>query len=159
MEIIEQHLEEEKINFNSTVFVRSNIETIQTYKPVNTPLLERIKWPLIGSLSAIAFIILLGIICTCLLKTKSTGGVNLTVTNTATSNNDSPMCNSSLVAPSCPSAFQILENAPAEGLPPPYHTAVDINRLLAIPAASRNASEIRAVIAHKENETTSSSQV
>ena len=30
MEIIEQHLEEEKINFNSTVFVRSNIETIQT---------------------------------------------------------------------------------------------------------------------------------
>ena len=159
MEIIEQHLEEEKINFNSTVFIRSNIETVQTYKPVNTPLLERIKWPLIGSLSAIAFIILLGIICTCLLKTKSTGSVNLTVTNTATSNNDSPMCNSSLVAPSCPSAFQILENAPAEGLPPPYHAAVDINRLLAIPTASRNASEIKAVIAHRENETTSSSQV
>ena len=69
------------------------------------------------------------------------------------------MCNLSLVAPSCPSAFQILENAPAEGLPPPYHTAVDINRLLAIPTASRNASEIKAVIAHRENETTSSSQV
>ena len=67
--------------------------------------------------------------------------------------------NSSSVAPSCPSAFQILENAPAEGLPPPYHSTVDISRLLAIPIGSRNASEIRAVMAHKDNETNSSPQV
>ena len=155
MVIIEQHLEEEKINLNTTVFVRSNIGTTLISKPLNTPILERIKWPLIGTLSAIAGIILLGLICICLLKTKSNGGVNLTVTNTATSNND----NSSSVAPSYPSAFKILEKAPAEGLPPPYHSAVDIERLLAIPIGSRNASEIEAVMAHKKNESNSSPQI
>ena len=86
-------------------------------------------------------------------------GDNLTITNTATSINDTPAYNSSLFAPSCPSAFQIQDNAPAQEFTPPNHAAVAIKRLLAIPTASRNSSETEALIAHMENELTPLSQV
>ena len=90
-----------------------------------------------------------------LFKNKINWRVNLTVTNTATSSSESPLCNSPAIAPSCPSAYEMLANAPAEGLPPPYHSTVDIERLLAIPKPSRTASEIQAVIAHFEGKNTS----
>ena len=114
---------------------------------------------LIGTLAAIAAIIFLSIICICLSKTKSTGGVNLTVTNPANSSSESPLCISPAIAPSCPSAYEMLAMAPAEGLPPPYHSTVDIDRLIAIPKPDRTASEIQAVIAHFEGKNNSPHQV
>ena len=149
MEIIEQHLEEEKININSTIFVKSNIDSEPTSLPASTSLLERIKWPLIGSLAANTFLIFLGLIVICLLKNHSNSGVSVTISNAATSNNDSPICNESVVAPSCPTAFQIQENAPIQDAPPAYHSALDIKRLLDIPTADRNPFETKAVITHK----------
>jgi hypothetical protein len=74
MEIIEHHLEEKKININSTIFVKSNIDSEQNSLPATTSLLERIKWPLIGSLAAIAFLIFFGLLIICLLKNISDSG-------------------------------------------------------------------------------------
>ena len=148
MEIIEQNLEEKKININSTIFVKSNIDSEPISLPASTSLLERIKWPLIGSLAAITFLIFLGLIVICLLKNHSNSGVSVTITNAATSNNDSPICNESVVTPSCPTAIQIQGNDPVQEAPPAYYSTVDINRLLDIPIANRNAFETRAVLRH-----------
>ena len=148
MEIIEENFEEKKININSTVFVRSNIESEPAYTSPTTPLLERIKWPLIGSLAAVAVMIFLGLIFICMLKNHSNSGAQITITNAATSNNDSPICNEAVVTPSCPTAIQIQENDPVQEAPPAYYSTVDINRLLGIPIANRNAFETRAVMRH-----------
>ena len=148
MEVIEQHLEEEKINTNSTIFVRSNIETDPTSLPASTSLLEKIKWPLIGSLAAITSLIFLGLIIICLLKNKSNSGVSVTISNAATSKNDSPICNNVAVTPSAPPAIQVQRNVPVQEAPPSYYSAVDIDRLLSIPIAERNALETRAVMRH-----------
>ena len=53
MEVIEEHFEEEKININSTTFIKSNLDT-EIPPSVATPLLEKIKLPLIISLAAVA---------------------------------------------------------------------------------------------------------
>ena len=148
MEIIEQHLEEEKININSTIFIKSNIYSEPTSLPASTSLLERIKWPLIGSLAAITFLIFLGLIIICLLKNHSNSGVTVTISNAATSKNDSPICNEAVATPSCPTAIQIQGNDPVQEAPPAYYSTVDINRLLGIPIADRNAFETRAVMRH-----------
>ena len=62
MEVLEQHLEEEKINVNSTVFIRSNIELEEKILPASTTFLEKMKWPIIGSLVAIASLISMGLL-------------------------------------------------------------------------------------------------
>ena len=48
MEIVEQKLEEEKININNTVFVKSEIISETNILPSSPSLLDRFKWPLIG---------------------------------------------------------------------------------------------------------------
>merc|ERR1712030_250236 len=113
-ETIEQHLEEEKINTSSTIFVRSNIDTDQTSMPGSTSLLEKIKWPLIGSLAAVTFLIFLGLIIICLLKNNTTSGISVTISNEANSKNDSPVCNNIAVTPSAPPAIQIQRNDPVQ---------------------------------------------
>ena len=148
MEIIEQHFEEEKINANSTVFVRSNIDSNQISLPKSTSLLERIKWPFIGSLAAVTILIFIGLIAICLLKNNTKSGVTVTVSNEATSKNDSPVCNNVAVVPSAPPAIQIQNIAPIQEAPPAYHSTVDIKRLLSIPVANRDAFETRAVMRH-----------
>ena len=92
MEVIEQHLEEEKIDVNSTVFVRSNIEFAETNLPASTSFLERMKWPIIGSLAAIASLIFIGLLYICQLKNPNSGGVQVEINNAASSNNESPSC-------------------------------------------------------------------
>ena len=56
MEVIEEHFKEEKININSTTFVKSNLDT-EIPPSVATPFLEKIKLPLIISLAAVAGIV------------------------------------------------------------------------------------------------------
>ena len=68
MEVLEQHFEEEKIDINSTVFIRSNIEAEEKSLSNSSPFLERMKWPIIGSLAAIASMIFLGLLGICQLK-------------------------------------------------------------------------------------------
>ena len=92
MEVIEQHLEEEKIDVNSTVFIRSNIEFAGKNLPASTSFLERMKWPIIGSLAAIASLIFIGLIYICQLKNPKSGGVSVEIHNAASSNNESPSC-------------------------------------------------------------------
>ena len=75
----------------------------------------------------------------------------MTSIDTPTSNNDTPAYDSSLFAPSCPSASQIQDNAPAQEITPPSHAAMAIKRLVAIPTASGNSSETEALIAHMES--------
>merc|ERR1712030_246179 len=102
----------------------------------------------IGSLAAITFLIFLGLIIICLLKNNTKSGVSVTISNEATSKNDSPICNNVAVTPSCPPAIQIQRNDPVQESPPAYYSTVDINRLLVIPIADRNAFETRAVMRH-----------
>ena len=162
---------DEKNGSNSTSFVRNNISEVQAYQPVYTPLSEKVKWPLIGSLSAIACMVTIGLICAQMLRRSK----KLTVT----SNNDTPAYNPSSFAPSCPSASQIQDSdkdtssftpprpstsqvqvhAPAKEITPPSQAAIAIKKLLAIPTAIRNSSETEALIIHMEHELTPLSQV
>jgi len=75
MEVLEQHFEEDKLNINSTVFIRSDIGAEEKSLSNSSPFLKRMKWPIIGSLAAIASIIFLGLLCICQLKNPSKGGV------------------------------------------------------------------------------------
>ena len=67
LEVIEEHYEEKKININSTKFVKSNLFA-EIAPTMVTPLLEKVKWPLIISLAAVTGIICLSLIGTCLVK-------------------------------------------------------------------------------------------
>ena len=151
---MEQKFEEAKININSTVFVKSKINSETSILPASTSLLERFKWPLIGSLAAIALIIILTS-AICLLKNHSNSGVSVNINNAATSSNDSPVCTEAVVnqanpviIPSCPAAVEIQDDAPVQDAPPDYYSTVDIKAILAIPTQDRNAFERRAVTQH-----------
>ena len=153
MEVIEQHLEEEKIDVNSTVFIRSNIKQEENAPPTSTSFLEKMKWPLIGTLAAIASLIFIGLVFICQLKNPSSSGVSVEINNAATSNNESPICTSEVsnqynqyYTPSLPSAPQFQEEAPVQDAPPNYYSTVDIKKILAIPPAQRNPFETQEVI-------------
>ena len=77
MSIVEQHFEEEKIATNSTVFIRSKIEKDEKLPSPNSTFLESMKWPLIGSLSAILLLILMGLGYISQLSRSSKEGVKL----------------------------------------------------------------------------------
>ena len=130
MEIIEQHFEEEKINTNSTVFVRSNIDSDPSSMPKSTPFLDQIKWPVIG------------LVAVCLLKNNNKSGVTVTVSNEANSRNDSPICNNIAAVPSAPTTMQIQE------APPAYHSSVDIETVMSIPVTQRDSHASRAITRH-----------
>ena len=155
MEVIEEHFEERKININSTKFIKSNIfaEIPPTFA---TPLLEKIKWPLIISLAAVTGIIVLCLIGICLMKKNLTNspaaGNNIIINNKSTSHNVSPV--STIVTPSCPSE----ELNSIEGAPPPYNTQVDINELLAIPYSKRSPGVQRRLQDHYESTGNSKTQ-
>ena len=142
MEIIEQHFEEEKINTNSTVFVRSDIDSKPSSKTESTPFLDQIKWPVIGSLAAVTFLIFIGLVAVCLLKNNNKSGVTVTVSNEANSRNDSPICNNIAAVPSAPPTMQIQE------APPAYHSAVDIETVMSIPVTQRDPHASRAITRH-----------
>ena len=149
MEVVEQKLEEEKINLNNTVFVKSEVLSETNILPSSPSL-----WPLIGTGAAIVMIIILtsSII---LLKNHSNSGVSVNITNAATSSNDSPVCTEAVVnqanpiiIPSCPAAVEIRDDAPVQDAPPDYYSTVDINSILAMKPEDRNAFERRAVTQH-----------
>ena len=149
LEIIEQHFEEEKINVNSTVFVKSEIDTDFSSKQNSTPFLDRIKWPVIGSLAAVTFLIFIGLIAVCLLKNNSKSGINVNVTNEANSGNGCPTSNNMATAPSAPSNFLPAPSAKQiEEAPPAYHSSVDIQTLMDIPVSQRDAFAERAITRH-----------
>ena len=125
------------------------------------------KWPIIGSLVAIISLIFMGLMYICQLKKPSREGVTVEINNAANANNESPSCsmgvanqvnipNQPFVPP--PEMFQeganqILEGAQqfhegarVQDAPPDYYSTVDINSILAIPPADRNAFETRAAI-------------
>ena len=147
MEIIEQHFEEEKINVNSTVFVRSEIDTDLPAKQNSTPFLDQIKWPIIGALASVTFLIFIGLVAVCLLKNNSKSGINVNVTNEANSGNGCPISNSIETAPSAPSAPSNCQSAPSpkqiEEAPPAYHSTVDIQTLMDIPVSQRDAFDLQ----------------
>ena len=151
MEVIEEHFEEEKVNINSTTFIKSNIDA--EFPPtVVTPLLEKIKLPLIISLAAIAGLVFICLIGVCMMKSHATlqpaTGNTITINNKSTSNNESPV--STMVTPSCP-----IEEAPpansSEGAPPAYHDSVDINDLKAIPHSKRSPGVSKRLQEHYES--------
>ena len=151
---MEQKFEEAKININSTAFIKSEINSETSILPAPTSLWEKFKWPLIGSLAAIALIIILTS-AICLLKNHSNSGVSVNINNAASSTNNSPTCNEAIVyqenpviIPSCPAAIETQDAAPLQDAPPDYYSTVDINALLAIPIHDRNAFESRAVTQH-----------
>ena len=152
MEIIEQHIEEEKINVNSTVFVKSEIDTDFPSKQNSITFLDQIKWPVIGSLAAVTFLIFIGLIAVCLLKNNSKSGVNVNITNEANSGNGCPISNIIETAPSAPSAPSNYQSAPSpkqiEEAPPAYHSTVDIQTLMNIPVSQRDAFAERAITRH-----------
>ena len=92
MEILEQHIEEEKIAVNSTIFIRSNIESEEKAISSTSTFLEKMKWPIIGSLVAIISLIFIGLMYICQLKKPSREGVTVEINNAANANNESPSC-------------------------------------------------------------------
>ena len=92
--------------------------------------------------------IFLGLIFICMLKNHSNSGAQITINNAATSNNESPICNETVVTPPCPSAPKIQEEVPIQDAPPAYHSTVDINKILNIPIPDRNAFETRRALRH-----------
>ena len=140
---------EEGSKFNSTIPVTIKRLDVQTYQPINTPLLKKVEWPIIGALSALALMAIISLICLHKIKKeKLTPSINA-----------APVYNSRLYAPSCPSASQIQDDAPAQEIFSPTNAAIAIKRLLAIPTEIRNSSETEALIAHMENELNSFPQV
>ena len=155
MEVIEEHFEELKININSTKFITINPFT-EIPSAFTTPLLEKVKWPLIISLAAVTGIIILCLIGVCLVKKNitnpPTAGNNIIITNKSTSTNMSPL--STIVTPSCPPA----ETSISENAPPPYNTQADINELKAIPYSQRTAEVQRRILDHYESSRNSKTQ-
>ena len=135
--------------FNSTSSITIKKLELQTHQSLSTPLLEKAKWPIIGTLTALAILAIIGLIC--LYKVKKG--------KLTSSNNAAPVYNSRLYAPSCPSASQIQDDAPAQGIFQPTNAAIAIKRLLAIPTEIRSSSETEALIVHMENELISFPQV
>ena len=164
MKVLEQHFEEEKVAINSTVFIRSNIEIEENRATPYPTFLETMKWPIIGSLGAILFLIILGLGYISQLSKANKEGVKVEINNAANANNESPSCsmdvaNQMNLVPQ-PAQFheeenqifvgplQIQEGAQVNDAPPDYYSTVDINNILAIPPAKRNAFETRAAIRH-----------
>ena len=151
MEVIEEHFEEEKVNINSTTFIKSNIDA-EVPPTVVTPLLEKIKLPLIISLAVIVGLVFMCLIGVCMMKSHApiqpATGNTITINNKSTSNNESPV--STMVTPSCP-----IEEAPPassnEGAPPAYHDSVDINALKAIPHSKRSPGVSKRLQEHYES--------
>ena len=151
MEIVEQKLEEEKININKTVFVKSEVLSETNILPSAPSLLDKLKWPLIGTGAAIVMIIILtsAII---LLKNHSSSGVSVNITNAATSSNESPVCTEAfvnqanpIIIPSCPAAAENQDDVHFQDAPLDYYSTVDIYSILAMKPEDRNAFERRAV--------------
>ena len=84
MQIVEQNFEKEKIEKNSTKFVKSGDQVI-TIKPQPKSLLETIKWPLIGGGASLISIILLTC-ATTLIRRNSTSEVSVKIENSSTNN-------------------------------------------------------------------------
>ena len=142
MEIVEKKLEEEKVNFNKTVFVKSKISP-ETYTTRATPaLLDSLKLPLIGLGVAIILLIIL-ISAVKLIKGQSNGRVSVNVSNSATSSN---------ISPSCPSTTEVQEEpsklSHQDAQPGYYYDAMDIAAILAVEPSKRNAFKRRAMDLH-----------
>ena len=94
MEIVKQKFEEEKVDDNSTTFVRSDNYQITTVQQQATPLLETLKWPLIGIGASIVSIVLLTC-ATTVIRKKSSNELSVKIENTP-SNNTPIQINNSL---------------------------------------------------------------
>ena len=159
MQVIEEKLEEEKVSINKTVFIRSEISSEPHFTSTTSTLLDLLKWPLIGTGSAIILLIIL-VTGIKLIRSHSNSGVSVTIQNSATSSNESPICTEAttfqsepVVLPSCPDAENI-QVVPGEmhlqDAPPDYYFTVDINAILAVNPKDRNAFERRAVVQHSQ---------
>ena len=139
LEVIEEHFEEKKININSTKFVKSNLFA-EIAPTTITPLLEKVKWPLIISLAAVTGIIFLSLIGTCLVKKNMSpaGSSNIIITNKSSS---------TVMTPSCPPA----ETSSSKNAPPSYNDQADIKELMAIPYFERSAKVTRRLQDHYES--------
>ena len=157
MQIVEEKLEEEMVNINKTVFIRSEISSEPHFTPTTSTLLALLKWPLIGTGAAIILIIIF-ISAIKLIKNHSNSGVSVTIQNSATSSNNSPTCTEAtafqaepIILPSCPAAAEV-QTGPSElhlqDAPPDYYSTVDIDAILAVKPKDRNAFERRAVAQH-----------
>ena len=91
---MKQKFEEDKIDVNSTKFIRSDNYQITTVQQQATPLLETLKWPLIGIGASIASIILLAC-ATALIRKSSNNELSVKIENTP-SNNPTVQINNSL---------------------------------------------------------------
>ena len=58
MQIVEEKLEEEKVNINKTVFIKSEVLSEPHFTPTAPTLIDSLKWPLIGIGAAIILIII-----------------------------------------------------------------------------------------------------
>merc|ERR1712105_230550 len=113
MEVLEEHFEEEKVNINSTKFIKSNLDN-EIPPSFTTPFLEKVKLPLIISLAAIAGIIVMCLFGVCLLKSNTTlqpaTGNTININNKSTSSNETPVF--TMVTPSCPEVPSLITEAP-----------------------------------------------
>ena len=155
MQIVEQKMEEEKININKTIFVKSEILSETHITPSAPSLINMLKWPLIGTGAAVILVILLTS-AVLLIKNRSSSGVSVTITNAATSSSESPVCTGAvtnqanpIILPSAPEEIQE-EEAQFQDAPPDYYSTLDINAILAVQPEDRNTFERRAANQHSK---------
>ena len=153
MQIVEQKMEEEKININKTIFVKSEILSETHITPSAPSLINMLKWPLIGTGAAVILAIIL-ISAFILIKNRSSSGVTVTITNAATSLSESPVCTDAninqanpVILPSAPAEIQE-EELQFQDAPQDYYSTVDINAILAVKPGDQNAFERRAANQH-----------
>ena len=142
------------VNINNAVLIRSEISSEPHFTPTTSTLLDLLKWPLIGTGALIILLIIL-VTGIKLIRNHSNSGVSVTIQNSATLSNNSPICTEAttfqtepVVLPPCPAAENI-QVVPGEmhlqDAPPDYYSTVDINAILAVNPKDRNAFERKAV--------------
>ena len=157
MQIVEQKMEEEKININKIIFVKSEILSDTHITPSAPSLINMLKWPLIGTGAAVILVILLTS-AVILIKNRSSSGVSVTITNAATSSSESPVCPEAninqanpIILPSAPAEIQE-EEIQFQDAPPDYYSTVDIHAILAVKPEDQNAFERRAANQHSRRQ-------
>ena len=118
MQIIEQHWNEEKLNFNETVFVRSRVDVDSQANDATSSFLESLdtfKVPIIGSGGAAVIMLLIVVIIIVAIKCRKESSPASTPVIVQTTATTSPVVSATATA-----SPVVTTTAPNVCLPPPY---------------------------------------
>ena len=141
MQIIEQHWNEEKLNFNETVFARSRVDVSdQDDSPSLLESLDTFKIPIIGSGGAVAIMIILVIVIIAAVKCQKESTPASTPVIVQTTATTSPVVSATATA------SPVVNTAAPSACPPPSYESsqatLDPEKIKRISALDRSAKQI-----------------